>query len=70
LSLRRRKGDREAKAVTVNESPVAALEHAREITGFARQLRDLRDFQGGVLLSKRRIMALEGSTEHLIQTTP
>ena len=31
-----RKGDPEAKAVTVNESPVAALAHASEITGLPR----------------------------------
>jgi hypothetical protein len=31
-----RKGDSEAKAVTVNESPVAALAHASEITGLPR----------------------------------
>jgi hypothetical protein len=31
-----RKGDPEAKAVTVNESPVAALADASEITGLPR----------------------------------
>ena len=31
-----RKGDREAKAVTVNQSPVAALAAASEITGLPR----------------------------------
>jgi hypothetical protein len=31
-----RKGDREAKAVAVNQSPVAALAAASEITGLAR----------------------------------
>ena len=31
-----RKGDREAKAVTVNQSPVAALAYASEITGLPR----------------------------------
>lgn len=31
-----RKGDREAKAVTVNQSPVAALANASEITGLPR----------------------------------
>jgi hypothetical protein len=31
-----RKGDPEAKAVTVNESPVAALAYASEITGLPR----------------------------------
>jgi hypothetical protein len=33
-----RKGDPEAKAVTVNESPVAALAHASEITGLPRDM--------------------------------
>jgi hypothetical protein len=32
----RRKGDREAKAVTVNQSPVMALAAASEITGLPR----------------------------------
>jgi hypothetical protein len=31
-----RKGDREAKAVTVNQSPVAALANASDITGLPR----------------------------------
>lgn len=31
-----RKGDREAKAVTVNESPVRAIADASEITGLPR----------------------------------
>jgi hypothetical protein len=31
-----KKGDSEAKAVTVDQSPVAALAHASEITGLPR----------------------------------
>jgi len=31
-----RKGDREAKAVTVNQSPVAALANASDVTGLPR----------------------------------
>jgi hypothetical protein len=31
-----RKGDQEAKAVTVNQSPVAALANASDITGLPR----------------------------------
>ena len=38
-----RKGDRDAKAVTVNQSPVAALANASDITGLPRDNFELHE---------------------------
>jgi hypothetical protein len=42
-----RKGDREAKAVTVNQSPVAALANASEITGLPRDNFEVHEISKG-----------------------
>ena len=49
-----RKGDSEAKAVAVNESPVAALAAASEITGLPRDNFEVREISKAEFENLRR----------------
>ena len=50
-----RKGDPEAKAVKVNESPVAAIADASEITGLPRDNFEVQEISKNEFQSARRI---------------